>query len=138
MANGRLKKFAEAAEDWDRAVALSPEEEQLGFRALRATTRLNAGLVTEAITDVADLTKSANWNAGDWYNFACIYSVASNKIIDKKREYVDRAMELLQQAVKAGWKDPAHLKKDPDLDPLRDREDFKTLLAELEAKVEKK
>ena len=30
------------------------------------------------------------------------------------------------------------MKKDTDLDPLRDREDFKKLMAELEAKGEKK
>ena len=42
-------------------------------------------------------------------------------------------MDLLQKAVKAGYKDAAHMKKDPDLDPLRAREDFKKLLAELEA-----
>ena len=51
----------------------------------------------------------------------------------------DRAMQWLHKAVQAGYKDAAHMKKDTDLDPLRDREDFKKLLAELEAKkVEKK
>jgi hypothetical protein len=43
-------------------------------------------------------------------------------------------MELLQQAVKAGWKDAAHMAKDTDLDPLRERDDFKKLLTELEKK----
>jgi Tfp pilus assembly protein PilF len=49
----------------------------------------------------------------------------------------DRAMELLQKAVKAGYKDAAHMAKDTDLDPLRGREDFKKVLAELEGKVAK-
>ena len=40
-------------------------------------------------------------------------------------------MELLAKAVQAGYQDAAHMKKDTDLDPLREREDFKTLLAEL-------
>jgi hypothetical protein len=43
-------------------------------------------------------------------------------------------MELLQKAVKAGYKEVAHMKKDTDLDPLRARADFKKLLAELEKK----
>ena len=43
-------------------------------------------------------------------------------------------MELLAKAVQAGYQDAAHMKKDTDLDPLREREDFKKLLAELEAK----
>ena len=47
-------------------------------------------------------------------------------------------MQWLQKAVQAGYKDAAHMKKDTDLDSLRDRDDFKKLLAELEAKAEKK
>ena len=49
----------------------------------------------------------------------------------KKQEYADRAMECLQKAVKAGYKDHALMTKDTDLDPLREREDFKELLADL-------
>jgi eukaryotic-like serine/threonine-protein kinase len=49
-------------------------------------------------------------------------------------EEADKAMAWLRQAVAAGYKDFAHLKKDTDLDPLRDREDFKNLMAELEKK----
>lgn len=39
---------------------------------------------------------------------------------------------MLKAAVAKGYKDAAHMKKDPDLDPLRGREDFKELLAEAE------
>jgi hypothetical protein len=46
-------------------------------------------------------------------------------------------MELLHKAMKAGFKDAAHMRKDTDLDPLRGREDFKKLIAELEKKTEK-
>ena len=59
-------------------------------------------------------------------------AVAGGKIADKKQQYADRAMELLRKAVKAGYKDAAHMKKDTDLDALRGREDFKKLLAELD------
>ena len=41
-------------------------------------------------------------------------------------------MQWLHKAVKAGYKDAALMKKDTDLDALREREDFKKLLAELE------
>src|SRR5262249_12249687 len=49
------------------------------------------------------------------------------------RGYADRALELLRQAVAHGYKDAAHMKKDSDLEPLRGREEFKKLLAELGA-----
>jgi eukaryotic-like serine/threonine-protein kinase len=48
----------------------------------------------------------------------------------------DRAMAWLQQAVAAGYKDLASMNKNTDLDALRDRADFRTLMAELEAKSE--
>jgi tetratricopeptide (TPR) repeat protein len=43
----------------------------------------------------------------------------------------EQAMAWLKQTVAAGYKDAAHMEKDKDLDALRDREDFKKLLAEL-------
>jgi hypothetical protein len=45
----------------------------------------------------------------------------------------DRAMAWLKLALAAGYKDAAHLKKDKDLDVLRERPDFRKLLVELEA-----
>jgi hypothetical protein len=89
-------------------------------------------MVAEAVAEVAELTKNANLNAGQWYNFACVYSVASGKMPDNRQEYTDRAMELLRKSVNAGFKDAANMAKDTDLDPLREREDFKKLVAELE------
>jgi hypothetical protein len=62
-----------------------------------------------------------------------------NKLDDKQRQaaaqfYGDAAMKQLRDAVSKGYKDVAHMKKDTDLDPLRQREDFQKLLAEVEAK----
>ncbi len=134
LAYDRLKKPAEAVKDWDRAIELSAPTERPGFRANRASSQVQAGQVDEAVAEVAELTKNPFWAAVKWYNFACIYAVASGKIADKKQDYADRAMELLQKAVKAGYKDLANMAKDPDLDALRERDDFKKLLAELEKK----
>jgi hypothetical protein len=52
-------------------------------------SRLRTGLVAEAVAEVAGLTKSSDWNPGQWYNFACVYAVASGKLSDKKQEYAD-------------------------------------------------
>ena len=132
LAYDRLNKAAQAVEDWDRTIILSPLQERPGFRATRANSMVQAGQITKAIADVAELTTNPFWNAGHWYDFACVYAIASGKDADKKQHYGDRAIELLQKAVKAGYKDAAHMAKDLDLDPLRDRDDFKKLLAELE------
>jgi hypothetical protein len=45
----------------------------------------------------------------------------------------EQAMASLKRAIAAGYKDAAHMQKDKDLDALRDREDFKKLVAELAA-----
>jgi tetratricopeptide (TPR) repeat protein len=95
----QLQKYAEAVQDWDRAIELSPPAEQPRLRANRATSRLKAGQVAKAVAEVEELTKASNWNASQWYDFACVYAVASGKLADKKQEYADRAMELLREAV---------------------------------------
>ena len=128
IAYDRLRKFTEAIKDWDRAVELSPMAEQPELRAARATSRLQSGQVAEAVAEVAELTKNASGDAGQWYNFACFYAIACDKTADKKQEYADRAMKLLRKAVTTGWNDAAHMAKDTDLDPLRGREDFKKLI----------
>jgi hypothetical protein len=41
-------------------------------------------------------------------------------------------LRLLRDAVSKGFKDVAHMHKDNDFDPLRQRQDFQQVLAELE------
>jgi eukaryotic-like serine/threonine-protein kinase len=103
-------------------------------QANHANSLVRTGVVVEGLAEVANLTKDPSWNAGDWFNFSCLYSLGSTKIPEKKNEYANRAMDLLQQAVKAGWNDAKRTASDTDLAPLRDREDFKKLLVELEKK----
>ena len=66
--------------------------------------------------------------------YASVYSVAAGRTADRRAEYAERAVGLLRKAVQAGYKNHAHMKADPDLDPLRKRADFQKLLADLEAK----
>src|SRR5262249_10838463 len=53
-----------------------------------------------------------------------------------KQFYTDEAMTMLRDAIAKGYKDIEHLKKDDDLKPLREREDYKKLVKELEEKKE--
>jgi tetratricopeptide (TPR) repeat protein/tRNA A-37 threonylcarbamoyl transferase component Bud32 len=138
MAYGSLQRWAEAEKDWNRAIDLSPADQQPGVRASRAVSLAKADRLAEAIAGVAELTRSGTGNAAQWFDFACVYSVASGKIADKKGEYADRAMELLQKAVQAGWTNAAHIEQDHDLDALRDRAEFKKLIADLEKQAQKK
>jgi hypothetical protein len=86
-----------------------------------------------------------------YYELACIYALAmpaarqDNKLPADKRErlaeeYAAQALALLAKAHAAGsFKDSANLeqlKKDPDLNSLRSRDDFKKLLTEVEKQAQ--
>ena len=86
----------------------------------------------ETGTVEARRTRTPNGGLDD---FARVYAVACGKIDASRREYADRAMECLHKAVNAGFRDAAHMKKDTDLDPLRERPDFKKILADIGAKA---
>jgi tetratricopeptide (TPR) repeat protein len=126
-----LGRYEEAVAGWDRAIDLGPKEDRPLYRSHRANSLLHAGRVAEAVAEVDDLQTVAGWPPHFLYDFACVYSVASVKVAEGKPAYADRAMELLGKAVKGGFKDAARLKADKQLDPLRDRDDFKKLLAGL-------
>src|SRR5581483_8626952 len=53
----------------------------------------------------------------------------------ERQRYAALAVEALRRAVAAGFADAARLKTDAALDPLRGSEDFRKLLAEVEAKA---
>jgi serine/threonine-protein kinase len=109
-----------------------------------AATLVELGEHAGAAEAAADLARVAYEPAGDAYKAAgffahCIpLAEKDEKVPEARRKelaksYGDRAVEALRQAVAKGYKDADHLKKDPDLDPLRGRDDFQKLLAEVEA-----
>jgi hypothetical protein len=92
-------------------------------------------------------SKLAEKDASRCYSAACAWGLASRlaKIQGREptkvaEEYAGRAMALLRKAMGAGKSFEnsaamaARIRQDKDMEPLRHREDFKTLLAELEAK----
>jgi serine/threonine-protein kinase len=109
-----------------------------------AATLLELGEHAGAAEAAADLARVAFEPASDPYKAAAFFSRCiplpekDGKLPEARRKelaqsYGDRALEALRQAVAKGYKDAAQMKKDPDLDPLRGRDDFQKLLAEVEA-----
>jgi hypothetical protein len=107
----------------------------------------HAGLLEpEDAVRTAESCRDLGWNApADAYGAACFLShclpiVAEHDKPDAKQRkeaaqiYGDAAMKLLRDAVSKGYKDVVHVKKDTDLDPLRQRVDFQNLVAEPEGK----
>jgi hypothetical protein len=61
--------------------------------------------------------------------------LSNDQRAEQSKWCADKAMTMLNDAVAKGYGNTAQLKNDADLNPLRDREDFTKLLADLEAKA---
>src|SRR5262249_55952341 len=131
-----LARLADADEDWDKAVELSPEPERLQFRMNRAACRVRIGQVDAALEEADELTKIQHPMV--LYDAGCVFALAANRRDEaggslSKEECAQRAVALLQQAVAKGCKKEERMKKDEDLKGLRERDDFKKLVTEMEA-----
>jgi serine/threonine protein kinase len=156
-AQGRLE---EALKAYQRAAVLLREAVEkapgvVTFKELCFTNTGNLarilselGKVTEAIATVRDLRRILPAHPQNYYQMAsavslCIPAIAKgkNEPTDQdraqQRQLGDQAMEDLRYALVLGYSDVEHLKKDPNLDPLRSRDDFKKLVLELEEKAKK-
>jgi serine/threonine-protein kinase len=143
--------LAEALPHHEAALKAGPRnpEYRTFFRNnLSALVAANAGLQDQsAAIQVARKLRDLGWKApDDAYDAACSLSLCipivqgggkgamAKRLVPAVQLYGDEAMKMLRDAVAKGYKDADHMKKDADLDPLRSRDDFKKLLAELEAK----
>jgi tetratricopeptide (TPR) repeat protein len=57
-----------------------------------------------------------------WYNLACFYSLKKDK---------DKALKYLQKAIENGYNDLSHIKKDNDLDFIKNETEFKKIIDKL-------
>jgi tetratricopeptide (TPR) repeat protein len=134
-----LKRSAEALADWDQAVELAPPANRLALQLGRAQALARAGKVAEAVADAEALTKDAATPSARCCEAACVFALASAAAQDagQREVYAGQALVLLRRAQATGFfKDRAKIerfKRDSDLAPLRQRQDFQKFVAELEA-----
>src|SRR5262249_54432654 len=101
-----------------------------------------AGLGDQASAlQVADHLAARSWNpATDAYAAAralaqCCHAVEKKaQLQEAAKSYAERALAMLQQAVRNGYADALQMKKDGYLAPLRSRPEFQKLIAELTMK----
>jgi serine/threonine-protein kinase len=137
----------------DRALQAGPgfpyyREVVRDHRQLLAATLLELGDHASAAQAADDLARVGAEPANDAYKAAACFSrcvrlaekdtrLSNGRRQELTHAYGEQALAALRQARANGYKDAAHLKTDRDLDPLRQRDDFKKLLAELENEVSK-
>lgn len=110
----------------------------------------SAGLMdrTTAV-DAALKRRNVGWEpptdayAAAWMLARCVSLLEKDEQLDAmKRQaemqfYADQATGMLRDALAKGYKDIRHINENKDLDPLREREDFKKLIADLATAVTK-
>lgn len=117
----RLKgENAKAESDFKQVVRLDsiPEEADCSFYAYYYLGQKDKAI--EVLNTVLDKDKK-----GNCYDAACLYSVMGEKV---------KALSYLRQSLEDGNRRFAHIKRDRDLDNIRNTEEFKVLLKEFEEK----
>jgi hypothetical protein len=96
-----------------------------------------------ATADVEALARRDGLTNVNVYDLGCLSSLSSaaagrdDGLLPAERarlkaHHAERAMGLIKRAVAMGYRHPAAMRADHDLDALRDRDDFRKLLADLE------
>jgi len=142
---GRLKRHRDALADWDRAVELAEPKARAGYRLRRADCLARAGQPAKAFREAQALAKTSppGWV---WYALGSIAANSSavalrdtTRPLPWRERFAEQAARQavvwLYKAHKAGVfkvaANAAHLKVDPDLDSLRQRDDFKAFVKQL-------
>lgn len=117
----RLKgENAKAESDFKQVVRLDsiPEEAECSFYAYYYLGQKDKAI--EVLNTMLDKDKK-----GNCYDAACLYSVMGEK---------EKALSYLRQSLEDGYRRFAHIKRDRDLNNIRNTEEFKVLLKEFEEK----
>ena len=140
----RQRNWREAREHLERAtkhqraaLAVMPRHPfyQKAFGAhLLAVTKVYHALnqPAEAIRTTQELVALAKNNPSDLYDVACVLALSVPLARGEQQPALAvKAVQILKQAIAAGWNDAGKTSRDPDLASLGDRDDFRRLLAEL-------
>jgi tetratricopeptide (TPR) repeat protein len=133
-----LKRYAEAAKDWDMAQKLDSGAMKSQFRFNRAEALCRSGNHQEAAAAADELTKEPTITPGGIFNLGCIMAICASKTDDNslRDAYSVKAVALLERAKAVGLFNDAklieQLQSDKDLDAVRQRDDFRKLLSDVE------
>jgi len=97
---------------------------RLAWRLRREAMRLHGkGDFSGAVSVLGDLTRAEPYDPIAAYNMACALARKGDE---------RSAVDWLEKAISLGYSDREHLERDPDLESLRDRPDYRRLLSFLD------
>jgi serine/threonine protein kinase/tetratricopeptide (TPR) repeat protein len=134
----RLGRHTEAVKDYDRALALDDGKERAYFRMQRALALAHLKGHVRAAAEAEAVAATPALPAYLLHDAAAVHalcSLAAREDAQLAERYAVRAVSLLRQAFKKNFGAIAEeVRKDPKLNLLRSREDFRQLWKEWEGK----
>jgi serine/threonine-protein kinase len=112
-----------------------------------AHVQREAGRLTQSAATSLERLELWPAEADEMYDVACELLFCAAKIVpsktetglspaqqEQRRRFIEQAMNVLRKAVASGLKDAAAVRRDPNLAPLRGRDDFRKLVEEMAAR----
>jgi serine/threonine protein kinase len=141
MLGGRWREalaHLERAIKYERAALAAMPGDQICQKGLKYQL-LNLAKVYAALNQPAEMIRTAHELGALAQNFPpALYDAASALALcvpltrgEQQRRLAAEAVQVLKRAIAAGWRDAAKINREPDLAPLRGRDDFRRLVAEL-------
>jgi tetratricopeptide (TPR) repeat protein len=107
----------------------------LGARKEVMVTLAHCGQHRRAADIAAQVRQEAPNDSWAQLDVACCYAICSGGVGPEeaalREQYVGLAMEALQKLITLGYRNVVNLETEPDLDAVRDRPEFKAVVAEL-------
>jgi tetratricopeptide (TPR) repeat protein/tRNA A-37 threonylcarbamoyl transferase component Bud32 len=139
-----LDRFPDAVKDWDRAIDLESNPNPWNHRALRATTLVRAKEYPRALDEVAALEGNKEISDVGLYHLAGVCALAvetvrkdgrlsSTEQAELAERFGARGVSLLRKLKERGYfknlLNTWGFNTDPNMKPLRERDDYKQLIA---------
>jgi serine/threonine protein kinase len=140
----KLERYTEAMEDWDKALAQDAGKMPTLLPG-RANTLAHSGNYEQAVRVAEKVSGGNKLGPPKLFGLACVYSLAAAAVgkdqklppsarREQAEAYASRAVQRLRQAIAGGFATQTNIKKDTDLDRLRARADFESLLHSMNKK----
>lgn len=120
LKNGE-KELAE--QDFQKVMEIDSTDTDACFYALHFL-----GRDEEAVEMIKQIIEEDPYSPGSWYDNACLYALMGRG---------DDAIAALKTSFEKGYRSFTHIENDSDMDSIRDREDFKELIAKYRSILEK-
>ncbi len=148
LAHTELHQDEPARADFEKSVPLTKDHNEKRERQLAlAFADAYCGYFRKAVAEAEKAVGADPTNGDERYKLACVLALAAGgarkdaqmppvKAAELVEQYAGRSIRLLRKAHEANYFKTAEARKDlrddPDLDPLRQRPDFRKLLADLD------